>query len=302
MRRLLLFAGLCCYGALLLAQSVPRFQMPLYFEDAVGNRDTIVVGYDAMGSYDTLNPQFGEYAITTPFDSTFEVRVAHALHSTPMLSKKIIAHYEGGGGDTCFASAGVEIFMQAKYLPVTVRFDTSLVNSSYCHRNMLLSPDWFIFLMQYWWDAREYYCMSHTDMVVDTFTHPGAMYPGDSWLTRPLEVKGQGIKELPGYFWIVKYIGICQYQVGTEVPAVPVTGMALSPNPASGLLRIDWPLPFCGRVEVFNLAGNRMLFHQAVQESTSIEIEVSQLPAGLYFLSALSTNGQRSVRPLAVMR
>lgn len=38
-------------GAVLLctlsAQPVaPRFQMPLYFEDAVGNRDTIIVGYD----------------------------------------------------------------------------------------------------------------------------------------------------------------------------------------------------------------------------------------------------------------
>ena len=302
MRKSLLFCGLCCYGAMLLAQAVPRFQMPLYFEDAIGNRDTIVVGYDAMGSYDTLNPLFGEYAITAPFDSIFEVRAAHAIDPPHTLSKKIISHYEGGVGDTCFASAGVEIFIQAKYLPITVRYDTALVNSSYCHQNMILSPDWFIFLVQYWWDAREYYCMTHTDMVVDTFTHPGTMHiGGDDWLTRPFEVEGQGIKELPGYFWIIKYFGICQNQVGTEAPVTSVPTMSLMPNPVSDLLQVVWPEVFSGRLEVFGSLGNRILLRQALHQSKTTEIDVSQLPGGLYFLSAFANNGQRSVRPFVVL-
>ena len=167
---------------------------------------------------------------------------------------------------------------------------------------MILSPDWFIFLAEYWWDAREYHCMTHTDMVVDTFTHPGTMHiGGDNWLTRPFEVEGQGIKELPGYFWIIKYFGICQNQVGTEAPTVVPPSMILAPNPVSDLLLVSWPAPFSGHLEVFSLAGKQVL-RQAVQQSATTEIEVGQLPAGLYFLSALNAGGQRSVQRFVVLR
>ena len=301
MRKSLLFCGLCCYGALLLAQSVPRFQMPLYFEDAVGNRDTIIVGYDENASFDTLNPQFGESAIDLPFDSIFEVRAVHNDDHNFVTSKKIIENFETGQGDSCGASAAVKIFIQAKYLPITVRYDTALVNSSYCHQNMILSPDWFIFLLQYWWDAREYYCMTHTDMVVDTFTHPGAANPGDFWLTQPFEVQGQGEKEIPGYFWVIPYFGICQNQVSTEAPVTTVPFMTLMPNPVSNLLQIVWPEVFSGRLEVFGSAGNRILLRQALHQSKTTEIDVSQLPGGLYFLSAFSKSGQRSVQPFVVL-
>lgn len=295
----MLFLGLSTYGLLLTAQSTPRFQMPLYFEDAVGNRDTIVVGYDANGSFDTLNPQFGEYAISTPFDSIFEVRAAHAIDPPHTLSKKIISHYEGGGGDTCFASAGVEIFIQAKYLPITISYDTTLVNSSFCHRNMILSPDMYIFLFQYWWDAREYYCMSHTAMVVDTFTHPGVTTGG--WLSRSFEVEGQGLKELPGYYWVVKYIGICQNQVSTAAPVGERPALTLAPNPANDVLQVNWPTPFSGQLEVVSATGGRGVLHQSVRQSVSTEISVAQLPAGLYFLSVSGADGQRGGQPFVVM-
>jgi len=273
--------------------------MPLYFEDAVGNRDTIVVGYDENASFNQLNLQFGEQAITTPFDSIFEVRAVHADDHNFITSKKIIENFELGPGDTCGASAGIRIFVRAKYLPVTIHYDTALVNSSLCHHNMILSPDNLIFLLQYWWDAREYYCMTHTGMVVmDTFTHP---FLGGDALRRPFEVEGQGAVELPGYFWVIKYIGICQYMVDTEVPVPATTPITLSPNPVSSTLRVGWPETFSGQVEVFGSAGGQVLLRQMVQQAELTEIDVGPLPGGLYFLSAVAANGQRRVRTFVVL-
>ena len=301
MRKLFLFGGLCCCTWLSAQSVIPRFQMSLYFEDAVGNRDTIVVGYDESASFNQLNPQFGEHLLATPFDSVFEVRAAHAILPPHALSKKIVVQYENSIGDTCFSSAAAEIFVHAKYQPITVSYDTALVNSSVCHQNMILSPDWFIFLMQYWWDAREYYCMIHTNVIVDTVTHLGATNPGDFWLTRSFEVEGQGIKDIPGYFWLIPRVGVCQNMVATKAPTLASASIILAPNPVSSTLRVTWPEAFSGRLEVIGSAGMQVLLRQTVQQSKMTEVDVGQLPGGLYFLSAVAANGQRSVQSFVVM-
>jgi hypothetical protein len=48
--------------------------MPIWFEGAIGNRDTIWVGSDVAASSQQIKPQFGEVELTAPFDSVFEVR------------------------------------------------------------------------------------------------------------------------------------------------------------------------------------------------------------------------------------
>ncbi|GAB4497385.1 MAG: hypothetical protein OHK0019_30910 [Saprospiraceae bacterium] len=54
------------------------FEMLIYFEDAIGNKDTVIVGYDPDANTYDVNPQFGEVWLDTPFDSVFEVRVSHS--------------------------------------------------------------------------------------------------------------------------------------------------------------------------------------------------------------------------------
>lgn len=54
-------------------QPTAMFEATIWFEDAAGNRDSIVVGYDTLATED-IDPAFGEAEITSPFDSVFEVR------------------------------------------------------------------------------------------------------------------------------------------------------------------------------------------------------------------------------------
>ncbi|MCB0375492.1 MAG: hypothetical protein KDD04_06205, partial [Sinomicrobium sp.] len=55
------------------SQQTAQFETTLYFEDAVGNRDSVIVGYDTLATHD-IDPEFGEQELVSPFDSVFEVR------------------------------------------------------------------------------------------------------------------------------------------------------------------------------------------------------------------------------------
>ena len=80
-------------GLSLIAQTTPQFEFPIYCSDALGNKDTIYLGYhpDALsGSNGFINLEFGEEAIDTPFDSIFEVRIANHFNDfeDPRLKRK----------------------------------------------------------------------------------------------------------------------------------------------------------------------------------------------------------------------
>ena len=61
--------------------SQEEFSFPMIFEDAVGNKDTIVVGYDSLAT-DSIDTAFGEVDIVNqPWDSTFEVRIGRTTTS-----------------------------------------------------------------------------------------------------------------------------------------------------------------------------------------------------------------------------
>ena len=44
------------WAGILLAQQQPQFIMPIWFEDSIGNKDTIWVGGDPTSSYQNINP------------------------------------------------------------------------------------------------------------------------------------------------------------------------------------------------------------------------------------------------------
>ena len=59
-------------GNLLIGQ---EFSFNLYFEDAIGNRDTLTIGYDTSAT-DSIDPQFGEVnIISVPLDNMLDVRI-----------------------------------------------------------------------------------------------------------------------------------------------------------------------------------------------------------------------------------
>ena len=125
-----------CICSIISAQETAFFELPLYFEDAAGNKDTLIVGYDLNASDTEINENFDEVAITAPFDSIFEVRAYNSFHidtfTNKFFSKKIILNPEQRIKEDsiiCYVADGAKILFNAIHLPVKMYYDRDILNS-----------------------------------------------------------------------------------------------------------------------------------------------------------------------------
>ena len=124
------------------AQQTPLFEMPLYFMDSIGNKDTLILAYDPEASVIYTNEQFGEEPIKNiPFDSIFEVRTFKFFYTnsnfkdTKFYKKQVLLdeYYETLEGNTCHGAAGFAFMFNAKYLPVKMYYDRDLIYNQQCY-------------------------------------------------------------------------------------------------------------------------------------------------------------------------
>jgi len=285
----LLAVFMACQPFLYSQTVAPMFEMPLYFEDAVGNKDTLIVGYDTAASSQNLNLQFGEELIDFPFDSVFEVRAIHWDDDDLATSKKIIEWHTINGPDVpCSGSTGPNIIISAQYPPVTIRYDSTLFGSGSCRENAILSPDWGIYTLQYWWDAY-HYCLRNTSEITDSLLDNF----GGARFIEELEVEGQGIQELPGFFLTFWGWGPCNdFMIGTEEHLEAAWGEA-SPNPANDWVNIKIPKSFkVAGTALFDAVG-RWVECPVFFQGSEAQVDVKALNRGLYFLVATGTDGRR---------
>jgi len=116
--------------------SQPEFSFDLYFEDALGNRDTITLGYDPLAT-DGIDSQFGEEnIIALPWDSVFEVRIGDKTYSgTNWLSdnsyltkRQILQSY----CDNSTISNRVSLQLKSTNFPVKVKWNRELFANDSC--------------------------------------------------------------------------------------------------------------------------------------------------------------------------
>jgi len=145
------------------AQQTAFWETKFYFEDALGNKDSVTIGHDqnANGSF---NPELGEVNIKdVPWDSIFEVRAshneaAHAIATPKVLSKKIIGSTEGGLHPTyncLFVREQLKLFVKIKNLPLKVSWVKSN-HGGFCNSKDFLTPHILPQLFKNWWDEPEF--------------------------------------------------------------------------------------------------------------------------------------------------
>ncbi|HRO75163.1 MAG TPA: T9SS type A sorting domain-containing protein [Crocinitomicaceae bacterium] len=143
----LFFLGLLFVG---IVSAQEEFSFQLYFEDAIGNRDTITLGYDPLAT-DTIDVAFGEENILNqPWsDSTLDVRITDKMptilydwlgQETFRTKKQIVESY-------CMTTSweGRRVFVDVKnaVFPITMSFDTQLYQDSCVHGSTMdvLDPE-----------------------------------------------------------------------------------------------------------------------------------------------------------------
>jgi hypothetical protein len=281
---LILAVGFMAYPLSGITQQIPLFQFTLYFEDSVGNRDSLVLGSDPSASSQDIDPQFGEVELSSPFDSVFEVRAVHFLDDNLKTLKTIIVQ-----SDTiinCVKSLGAIILVQTKFPPVKINYDNILFPDNACG-NIILTRDWDIFFLEEWWDICKYHCMSDSSDYLEDFADPEPPF-NQCWnyLKKEKEVQGQGLKELPGLFLATFYgPGPCNDPTFLHTDQSPDTdGGALYPNPCGEYFMLETAFSeSIARLIVVNVAGEIM----SCPTETSlhkVRVDASGLQPGMYFV------------------
>lgn len=285
------------------AQQTALFETTLWFTDAMGNTDSVVVGYDPDAKWDTLNPQFGEVLIDTPFDSVFEVRASFDYGWTPepqkQFTKKKIsrAEKEFWVSEPCFDIWPLGIHIYARHYPVTVKWNMDDFRTQCRTLTFLASHNTSIHI-QNWQELQNIMdytqCMSADSIYTVTGTedtwewyirYPTTLTNDSSDLTSVLHLR------LLDKTWLDVPCPIV-----VSVDQIP-TGQALQlfPNPASSSARIA-----ISEGNTFTEDLQIRLYNTGLQEvghynwpasSGYFDIPLSKVPSGQYFVEVKDQRG-----------
>ena len=286
---------------------VPEFQTPFYFEDALGHKDTVLIGYSSSlplgaprGEY---NPISDGSLITAPFDSVFEVRLFHTTYwnnINAFTTKSMTVNYETYPNSSCGLSEGACLTIHSKYPPVTMHYDSTLFSPNSCRSNTIFTPDWQIYFEQFWWNATFQCVGGRSSILPDLALNPFNLNLPD------VNIEGGTTRTLPGYFLIFKSWGACTDStliVNTNTLFQKDEGIHIFPNPTTDKLNITVSAEEIVEWSVYNILGQLEYVSVVKSKSTdqSFTMETSGLPPGTYFLLGQQKKGVKSY-PFVVQR
>ncbi|MCB9293864.1 MAG: T9SS type A sorting domain-containing protein [Lewinellaceae bacterium] len=303
MVRIFIILGLLLGGwQAALSQQTAQFETTLYFEDAVGNRDSIVVGYDTLATHD-IDPEFGEVEILSPFDSIFEVRAGtFTWQWREKLSKKIINRATAAVGpfapEDCYSGQPVFIYIWAKHQPIKVSWNRAVFAERRCYRATALLNHWLDELAGPLTPDEippEYACLAAEDSIYfdmsEEYLLSNPLFEALIYLEK--EVEGLGLQTIYGLrffpastpfdfspcYWVTS--SQQELLTGTVAPyPSPTVGTAYF-NLPDGVEALRWQL--------FGINGVLMLEQR---ETGANKVELAGLPAGLYQLLVQGSDGK----------
>lgn len=279
MKKLIFTFFLIQYSCFLKAQ---QFNFPLYFEDAIGNKDTVTVGYDHLRATDSVDVLLGEINIVgQPRNSTFDVRVSEnefrripfPLKEGVFQTKKQIVK---NGCENDRSSVSIEIL--SKHWPITARWDSALFKSGCAARTLFTAQH-----PNCWWDVK---------------CGPSSLYK--AWLSKETEVNftANHNEDFVGHsaytvqndtisvFWLVFNVDMI-----TDLEDRSLVGLVhLYPNPSTGKVFIGNANLQTQIASVQIIDANGKEHNVGYKEN---EIDLAPFSKGLYLLLVTFENGQR---------
>ncbi|MFT5999451.1 MAG: hypothetical protein ACI81P_001909 [Neolewinella sp.] len=281
------------------------------FEDARGNQDTVYMSGSEQAN-GTYNPDLGEVNLANfPFDSIFEARIVRTVDifdfptSMPFMFKHAIGHIDRFNGGFCRNGITWYAFaVQAKYPPITIRWDTASYQPGgalACYPTSYINNTLAEATIVRWYEAAEpgfvdFACLGvvgeHTfyPFKAPYYHDPkesyiiASIYAGDSLTqdtidTYPFNIGGQG--------WLP-----CAPVIVSESSPADVL-INVFPNPVAEKLRITGIEASAVRlVEIYATSGQTVL----KQNGQTNEIDVRSLPTGMYYLRIRLSNGTVGLR------
>ena len=278
MKKILLY--LIFSPLLVWCQKTPEFKAKFLFTDKLGNKDTIVVGYDKTAT-SNINTQFGEVDISgKPFNKILDVRITS--NNDYETKSKILDFTK------CSKNGKLEfwILLRASNLPVTMTWDNTLFQDS-CYKSSLFTRTSTTVL---------YGGNNVSDPTLRFLKDKGSLVIDQKYINvfnkyynYSIEKMDDNTQDTVQRFFMV--IGKNQSSVGAN-DNVFNEKIEIIPNPVTSDLSLRFNenvvLPNNVTMYILNLDG-KVAQQQAISDgSTRIEADVSVLPKGLYFVQLRS--------------
>jgi hypothetical protein len=286
-----------------------EFSFKMYFEDAAGNRDSILLGYDVNGT-NAVDPSFGENNImNTPFKAGLDVRagniwwkkeaaaisylkddpiVKNFLNQTPFQSRTQIVRnmktcIPGSvwKGDYFKVLPIIELNIATAHWPVRAYWDKEVFNND-CVRGSVFTNTH----PGAWWDGGQYHFRSDMSVKNEEVFN---LWDQSYWIDH------NNIK-VPVYWVAFADSSLIMNELQLEkLLSVSSTGAIKGsfktyPNPTTGQLQFDVPARFgkIESIEVYSIVGQKLLSLPSTSNS-----DISTLSSGTYFIVIRNNEGQQ---------
>lgn len=292
-------------------QKEPFFLTTFYFSDAVGNMDSMEIGFDLEGN-NGMNIDFGEVIDNSPFDSVFDIRALNFFDykinpkiPLELKKKRIVGGAEKYVNAPCLAGDNLIFFIHSIHQPITIRWKIQDFEKLNCPGRIwnLFSPDaLYHLLFPNEWIADStvrYGCMSDSSY---TF-FLGEKYKSKwerSYILKN-EIQGNGIDSVYGVCFIPSsnnYFCDPNYVVGTENKGRNLK-LDVYPNPSAENIFIDvMESKNINQVQVLNQYGeliHKLDMDQQVEHDL-LELNTSNYPQGMYYVIIVDHWGRRGIR------
>lgn len=260
----------------------------MFFSDAIGNKDTITLGYDNLAT-DSIDATFGETnIISLPLDTTLDVRVTnewrrrfyYGLPGTFHTKKQILFY---NCHDYLLIPNISEIDIHTKHWPVTVTWDSLLFNDTCRNGSVFTSVN-----PGGWFDTGSPSNLWRKELMLNdsaTFTTNNSG-SGNDWYS----YINNGGDTIP-IFWQVFADSTLFYLSTNDITNIQQK-IKVFPNPTTQNISVQTTQQFGNilSIDIMTLLGQLVLTSQ----STS-NIDLSHLDNGIYIMTVTNAKGDRLV-------
>lgn len=300
-----------------------RFLFPIFFEDSLGNKDTVYIGgAEVDNEFVSIESRFGEVnLIEEPFDSVFEVRAGYfyelSRRRVDYLGKKIVLKYTSDTGDFSDCDelriSNVSFAVWSQHPPLKVSWDPALFRwdgALECMNGSIINNTFAPLIL--WWDDfldlleedhYDYACLGEEsgEFSFLPFNYQTG-YPTDNvfWDIHLAKVEGSELEKDTTYVYNLWWAGdrnsLCEEVV--DVPELPSSlndEVVIYPNPVDGILHFtfDDPTSAITNYEIYRVDGSLVLSGENI---TNQSINVSTLAAGTYLIRLITSEGKYVVK------
>jgi hypothetical protein len=260
-----------------------QFSFQMFFTDAVGNKDTITLGYDSSAT-DSIDTSFGEVnIISVPLKTSLDVRITNEWVNQNFFNRPATHHLKKQiFFNPCLSyyySHIQTIDILSRHWPVTATWDNTVFNDKCRNGSVFTSID-----PACWWDVGCGY--SNLDVQILAANKSATFSPNKE--PNSGDYYGYIIdRDTISSFWLaISDLSLLHLSIDEKLN--PENKIKVFPNPASEIITIQVPIQFGAikRIEIFSALG------QLVKTTEdAIDINIAQLAKGVYFVGVANEKG-----------